>query len=647
MSRSSYMARDIETLEGLEPVRVRPGMYIGGVDQAGLHHLVWEALDNSVDEAINGHCSKITIRLGADGSISVEDDGRGIPVDIHPKLSRPALEVVMTTLHSGAKFSSKTYHSSGGLHGVGVSVVNALSESMTVESNRDGFLWRQEFSRGAIASDLEKVAKSSRKGTMVKFKPDPAIFGSKTKFNWDLILSRAETKSFLNSGLTIEAINEKTDTTTSFHYPNGISDYLTKLLKSRTPLTDEPFSFKARAPSGEVVEVALQWTSESESSLYSYANSVYTPDGGAHENGFRAALTKTLRAYGERLGSSSSSSRKNGAAPLSAEDAREGVVGALSIFLSNPQFQGQTKGRLNNPEAASLVESLLKTRLERYLLDRPAIAEKIYERATLAAKARLASRAAREAVERKGALNYQRLTLPGKLADCSSRDKDSTELFIVEGDSAGGSSKSARDRMTQAILPLRGKILNVESLSIDKISANNEIKSLIISLGTGIGAQFDISKLRYGKIIIMTDADVDGAHISALLLTFFFRHMPKLIEIGALFLARAPLYRIEMGKGEPRYAFDDAERDKILDSARGGGKVEIARYKGLGEMPAKILKETTMDRAHRHLLQVKISDRDSADSLFSRLMGKEAKARYDYLLRNSSAFVGSGASLDI
>ncbi|MBI4664884.1 MAG: DNA gyrase subunit B [Nitrospinae bacterium] len=636
MTANDYSAKHIEVLEGLEPVRVRPGMYIGGTDLTGLHHLVWEAMDNAVDEAINGYCQHIVVTVKADGSISVEDDGRGIPVDNHPKFNRPALEIIMTTLHSGAKFSNKSYSASGGLHGVGISVVNALSEHLDVTVCKDGYEWNQQFSRGKPLGKLKRVGDTRKKGSKITFKPDPQIF-SKTTFSKKLIADRAETKAFLNSGLTITVVDERDNTSEKFHYENGIRDFLKKLLEGRKPIGSNYFYHNQK--NGMQIEVALQWTENTENVVYSYANSVFTSDGGTHEAGLRNALTKILRSHIERT------APKGKAPAITTDDVREGLTAVISIFLSNPQFQGQTKEKLNNPEAQAAVEAMVRTAFERYLLENPSSAESIISRVILAAQARMASRSAKEAVMRKTPISH-RLTLPGKLADCSSTDPAMCELFLVEGDSAGGSSKQARDRRIQAVLPLRGKILNVENATPEKLANNNEIKALTTTIGAGIGDSFDYSKLRYEKIIIMTDADVDGAHISALLLTFFYRYMPQLIDKGNVYLAQPPLYRIELGK-TVKYAQDDEEKATILIMAPKNVKPELHRYKGLGEMPMQILKETTMDPNRRKLLKVSIQDAETVEDTVTRLMGKDASARYDFIKENSAAFVNAGGELDI
>ncbi len=636
MAQEKYSAKDIEVLEGLEPVRVRPGMYIGGTDLSGLHHLVWEALDNSVDEAINGHCDHITVTLTPSGHVVVEDNGRGIPVDKHPKFNKPALEIILTTLHSGAKFSNESYTASGGLHGVGISVVNALSEKLVVEVKRGGRLYTQEFAQGVAITRLKKGKSVTGSGTRIDFKPDSQIF-PKIHFNKKWILERAETKAFLNSGLTIDVVDQREGDSAKFHYANGIRDYLSKLLKGAVTVGGEGFYHNDKS-NGIHVETALQWTENTETRIYSYANSVYTADGGAHENGLRNALTKSLRTHIGRL-----SQGKN--LNIIADDVKEGLTAVLSIFLANPQFQGQTKEKLNNTEALSAVESSVKSAFERFLLENPSTAETIIGRVILSAQARLASRTAKDNVLRKTPISH-RLTLPGKLADCSSTDPSNSELFLVEGDSAGGSSKQARDRRIQAILPLRGKILNVENASMEKMVGNNEIKSLTQSIGAGMGQTFDYSKLRYEKIIIMTDADVDGAHISALLLTFFYRYMHKLFEKGHIYLAQPPLFRVELGKSVT-YCQDDAELEKVLGKAPKNAKPDIHRYKGLGEMPMRILKETTMDVSKRRLLRVTIRDAQQAESTFVKLMGKDASARYEFIMDRSAAFLTEGGELDV
>jgi len=613
-------------LEGLEPVRVRPGMYIGGTDSTGLHHLVWEAVDNSVDEAINGHCKHIDITIASDSSVNVSDDGRGIPVDTIDKFKKPALEIIMCTLHAGAKFHNKSYSSSGGLHGVGISVVNALSEKMDVTVKRDGFVWTQSYSKGKPVTKLKKGEPTKQRGTAIHFTADREIFG-KPKFNFKTVCDRAETKAFINRGLKISVTDARTGDKKHFYFENGILDYMTKTLGAQKGILPAPFFVSANSPIK--CEAALQWTERTESRVESYCNSIATVDGGTHEAGLRSAIVKTLRDLIERK------APKGKAVTLTADDAREGLTAILSVLVEQPQFQGQTKDRLNTPETAGQVENIVRPALEKYLIENPSVADALLARVELSARARMASRAARDEVHRKGVISH-RLTLPGKLADCSSTDPDESELFIVEGDSAGGSSKQARERRTQAILPLRGKILNVENAADSKLQANAEIQALVLSIGTGVGAGFDISKLRYGKVIIMTDADVDGAHISALLLTFFYRNMLKLIENGHIYLSCPPLYRIEIGK-EVLYAADDAEKEKILAKNK-HRKIEISRFKGLGEMPMGVLKETTMDPSKRKLLRVALVDEKETEEAFSGLMGKDAGARFKFIQENAAGF---------
>jgi len=623
---SQYTAKDITVLEGLEPVRVRPAMYIGGTDKNGLHHLVWEALDNSVDEAINGFCNKIEITLTKDGSARVRDNGRGIPVDVHPKIKKPALEVIMCTLHAGAKFHNKNYSSSGGLHGVGISVVNALSESMEVISTRDGFSWKQTFARGKPTSKLKKQKPTRKTGTVVHFQPDPEIFSGR-KFDFETIVERSETKAFINRGLSIHVVDEAGKKEKSFKYENGIQDFILKVIGQKMVVGSHHY-YRNQLDDLKM-ECTFCWTEETESRVFSYCNSIYTRDGGTHETGLRNALSRAIRSYLER---------KNGKTKNlqpTTDDVREGLSAVISIFIPHPQFQGQTKEKLNNPEIGTRVESFLKGTFEQYLLENPNAAEQITGRVLMATQARLASRAAKEQVRRKTLISH-RLTLPGKLADCASTDPTESELFIVEGESAGGSSKQARDRRTQAVLPLRGKILNVETATPEKLFNNAEIKALVITLGTDIGDNFDINKLRYHKVIIMTDADVDGAHISALLLTFFYRYTKPLIEEGYVFLAQPPLYRIEIGK-EIHYALTDEEKEKILKK-NPEKKAEVSRFKGLGEMPASVLKETTMDPAKRFLLRVSISNLEQTDSVIERLMGKDAAPRFKFIQEHSENF---------
>jgi DNA gyrase subunit B len=603
-------------------------MYIGGTDTNGLHHLVWEAIDNSVDEAINGHCKEITVEISKEGAVTVTDNGRGIPVDIHKKFKKPALELIMTTLHAGAKFDSKAYSSSGGLHGVGISVVNALSEKLEVTVRRSGSEYRQTYVRGKATTKLKKVKATRLKGTTITFLPDKKIFKSPI-FNFKMICDRAESKAFINSGLKLKVSDKRTGAEKEFQYKKGVQDYIAKVLFGKKIILPEAFYVKGEGADQLHCEVAFQWTETTEGKFESYCNSINTSDGGTHEAGIRNALVKTMRTEMERR------APKGKATPITVDDVKEGLTVIASILIEHPQFQGQTKEKLNNPEILGQIEAVVRPAFERYLLENPSVAETVISRIELSAKARMASRAAREDVRRKGLISH-RLTLPGKLADCSSTSPLDSELFIVEGDSAGGSSKQARDRRTQAILPLRGKILNVENASGDKLTANAEISALVLSIGTGIGKDFDEKKLRYGKVIIMTDADVDGAHISSLLLTFFFRHMKRLIELGHIFLSVPPLYRIEAGK-EVHYAIDDDEKEKILAKLK-NRKVDISRFKGLGEMPVNILKDTTMNKAKRTLLRIELIDEEETDLAFKDLMGKDPEPRFRFITENAAGF---------
>ncbi|MBT6295907.1 MAG: DNA gyrase subunit B [Nitrospina sp.] len=616
---ATYSAKDLQVLEGLEPVRRRPGMYIGSTSSTGLHHLVWEILDNCVDEALNGHCDAIGIKLEKDGGITIHDNGRGIPIDTFVKTKKSAMEVLFTTLHSGGKFSEDNYKVSGGLHGVGMAVVCALSENLTATSKRDGFEWTQSYSQGKPITKLKKGKAVRSYGTSIYFKPDPKIF-AKTEFNIQLIVEQAESKSFLNKGLKVVVcgINEKKE----FQYPNGIQDYIEKIIGKRSTLSDTPFYIEKEDKKMRL-ETAFQWTSGTETIVHSYANAIKTVDGGSHENGFRNGTTKALRSYIDR--------RKllpKGINNITGDDVREGLIAIINVYLQGDvEFQGQTKGRLNS-DITSQVESVVKHSLEHYLLENQTMGDLIANRVILSAQARIASRQAKEAVQRKTNISH-RLNLPGKLSDCATTDKNKAELFICEGDSAGGSSKQARDRKTQAILPIRGKILNVQTATMAKILGNTEIQNIISAVGTGLSPKFDYSKLRYGKIIIMTDADVDGAHICTLLLTFFYRCLPELITNGNLFIAQPPLYRIDSGK-KMFYAIDDNEKDQIIEKLN-GHKYEIGRFKGLGEMPAADLKKTTMNIQSRSLLRVAISDLENTEKVFTQLMGKDAEFRFNFI----------------
>ena len=623
---SKYNAEDIQVLEGLDPVRKRPGMYIGSTSSTGLHHLLWEILDNCVDEALNEHCDTIEVTLDKDHGVTIKDNGRGIPVDLFRKTKKSAMEILFTTLHSGGKFSQDNYKVSGGLHGVGMAVVCALSEKLIATSRRDGFEWTQTYSRGKPTAKLKKGKPVRIYGTTVYFKPDGKIF-PKTEFNPKLILERAESKAFLNKGLKI-IVHENKNTHT-FHYPGGIQDYIKKIVGKKTTLMDEPFYVEKEDESLRL-EAAFFWTPNTDTQILSFANSIRTIDGGTHENGFRNGITKAIRAYIDR--------RKllpKDIPGITGDDVREGLIAIINIYLQGEvEFQGQTKGRLNS-EITSQVEAVVKHTLEHYLNENQTLGNTLADRVILSAQARIASRQAKEAVQRKTNISH-RLNLPGKLADCATTDKDQAELFICEGDSAGGSSKQARDRKTQAILPIRGKILNVETATMAKTLANTEIQNLISACGTGIESKFDYNKLRYGKIIIMTDADVDGAHICTLLLTFFYRCLPEIIEKGHLFIAQPPLYRIDAGK-KIFYALSDEEKDKIIKGLNGTSH-EIGRFKGLGEMPASDLKETTMSKKSRSLIRVALSSAEQASRTVSQLMGKNAESRFQFI-KEKAVFV--------
>jgi len=628
---ATYTAKDITVLEGLEPVRKRPGMYIGGVGSTGLHHLVWEILDNSVDEAMNAYASNITVTLHEDGSsITIADDGRGIPIDKHPKTKKSALEVIFSTLHAGGKFDAGNYKTAGGLHGVGASVVNALSKELVANVRRDGAQWEMRFKQGATIGGLKKVGPARGTGTTVFFRPDTTIF-PKVEFDPDLIRQRLEVASYLHKGLKLVFENEATGAKDVFQHTEGLSDYLKKILveRSAVPVNDAVFTLaKESDESGLRLDLALLWTQSTDEHVRSYVNGIPTGSGGTHENGFRAGLGKAVRNFIETHNLSPKG------VTLTAEDIREGLVGVLSVFVQEPQFQGQTKDRLNNPEVLSAVDSQVRPALEHWLNTNISVAESIVARIILAARAREASRAAQQEVARKSATS-SRLTLPGKLSDCTSSDRNDTEIFIVEGDSAGGSAKQGRDRARQAILPLRGKVLNTESASLAKVLENKELADLVTALGCGLGKNFDIARLRYGRVIILADADSDGHHIATLLLTFIYRHMPGLITNAHVFLAQPPLYRIDIGK-ETHWALDDAHRDRIVKQhGNGRGNPEITRFKGLGEMMPKILWETTLNPRTRRLLRVEISDQIVTDRVINELMGKDPSARFRFIMERA------------
>jgi DNA gyrase subunit B len=628
---ATYTAKDITVLEGLEPVRKRPGMYIGGVGSTGLHHLVWEILDNAIDEAMNGYASNITVKLHDDGaSLTITDDGRGIPVDKHPATKKSALEVIFTTLHAGGKFEHGNYKTAGGLHGVGASVVNALSKELVASVKRDGALWEQRYKLGKPVAAVRKVGPARGTGTTVFFRPDPTIF-PKVEFDPAVIRERLEVASYLHKGVRITFENEAEGHRETFEHSEGLVEYLKKIVVERSAVgvNDVPFTLSRDGDDGGPrMELVLQWTQSTDEHLRSYVNGIPTESGGTHENGLRAGIGKAVRNFIDTHNLTPKG------VTIAAEDIREGLVGVLSVFIAEPQFQGQTKDRLNNPELTSAVDSAVRPGLEGWLNQNISVAESIVARIILAARAREASRAAQQEVARKTATS-NRLTLPGKLSDCTSPGRDDSEIFIVEGDSAGGSAKQGRDRARQAILPLRGKVLNTESASIAKVLENKELSDLVTALGCGLGKNFELARLRYGRVIILADADSDGHHIATLLLTFIYRHMPQLMTAGKVFLAQPPLYRIDVGK-ETYWALDDAHRDRILKlHSNGRGNPEITRFKGLGEMMPKVLWETTLNPKTRRLLRVDIADQIQTDRVINELMGKDASARFKFIMERA------------
>ncbi|TMB55544.1 MAG: type IIA DNA topoisomerase subunit B [Deltaproteobacteria bacterium] len=624
---ASYTAKDILVLEGLEPVRRRPGMYIGGVDATGLHHLVWEIVDNSVDEAMNKHADRITVVLHKDGaSMTVTDNGRGIPVDRHAQYKKPALELILTTLHAGGKFEAKNYYHSGGLHGVGASVVTALSEKLTARVKRDGFEWEQTFSRGKATGPLKKLGAARGSGTTIFFRPDAKIFPD-VRFDPKVVAERLESKAYLHGGLTIVFRDEAAGTEAAYHYDEGLKAFLAKIVGTGA-LGGELFTI-AKEQDGLHLECALAWTEDTTERVQSYVNSIPTTAGGAHENGLKSGVVKAVRNY-----ATVHNLVPRGVA-LTADDVREGMVALLAIKISQPQFQGQTKERLNNAEVTPVIDAIVRSALENALNANRTAGDALAARAVLASRARSASRAAAQQVQRKGAVSH-RLNLPGKLADCSSTDPSECELFIVEGDSAGGSAKQGRDRAFQAILPLRGKVLNTEQASTAKVLTNKELSDLVSALGCGTGKSFDAGKLRYHKVCLLTDADSDGNHICTLLLTFFYRHLPELIRGGYIYIAQPPLYRVEIGK-EVHWLRDDVAKDRLLGRLNGKrDRVQVTRFKGLGEMNPGTLKETTLDPARRALLRVAIADESGTDQAIQTLMGRDVAPRFAFIMERAA-----------
>ena len=625
---AQYDASQIQVLEGLEAVRKRPGMYIGSTSSAGLHHLVWEIVDNSIDEALAGFATHIEIEITKENHIRVTDDGRGIPVDIQEKTGRPAVETVFTVLHAGGKFGGGGYKVSGGLHGVGASVVNALSTDLTVQVFKEGNIYEQSYKRGAVLEDLKIIGTTDKHGTSVYFVPDPEIFQETTEFDFDKLANRVRELAFLNKGLklTITDFREEEPVRKSFCYEGGIKSYVEHLNKSKQVLFEEPIYVEGEQD-GIQVEVAMQYTSGYHTNLLSFTNNIHTYEGGTHESGMKTALTRVINDYARRQKLMKENEEK-----LSGEDVREGLTAVISIKHPDPQFEGQTKTKLGNSEARTITDRLFATHFDKFLMENPQVARKIVEKGILASKARLAAKRAREVTRKKSGLEIS--NLPGKLADCSSNDPTISELFIVEGDSAGGSAKQGRSRHFQAILPIRGKILNVEKATLDKILANEEIRSLFTAMGTGFGGDFDLSKARYQKLVIMTDADVDGSHIRTLLITLFYRYMRPAVEAGYIYIAQPPLYKLKQGKNE-YYIQNDEELEAKLKELPAHPKPQLSRYKGLGEMDAEQLWETTMNPENRSMLQVSVEDAAEADQILDILMGDRVEPRREFIESNA------------
>ncbi|AUS84852.1 DNA topoisomerase (ATP-hydrolyzing) subunit B [Lysinibacillus capsici] len=627
LQNQAYEADQIQVLEGLEAVRKRPGMYIGSTSSKGLHHLVWEIVDNSIDEALAGFCTDIKVTIEKENWIRVEDNGRGIPVSIQEKMGKPAVEVIMTVLHAGGKFGGGGYKVSGGLHGVGASVVNALSVETIVQVHREGHIHEIKFERGKTVQELMVIGDTDHNGTTTRFKADPEIFKETTVYEYDILAHRIRELAYLNRGIKITIADEREEEirSTTYHYEGGIRSYVEHLNQSKEPIHD-PIDVLGEKD-GITVEIAMQYNAGFSSNIFSFANNINTYEGGTHESGFKTALTRVINDYARKSGL-----LKESDANLTGEDVREGLTAIVSVKHPDPQFEGQTKTKLGNSEVSQITNSLFSDGFERFMLENPTVARKIVEKGLMAARARVAAKKAREFTRRKNALEVS--SLPGKLADCSSTNPADCEIYIVEGDSAGGSAKSGRDRHFQAILPLRGKILNVEKARLDKILSNAEIRAMITAFGTGIGEEFNLEKARYHKIIIMTDADVDGAHIRTLLLTFFFRFLRPLIEAGYIYIAQPPLYQVKQGK-HIEYCYDEETLKEILERLPKMPKPNVQRYKGLGEMNAEQLWETTMDPEYRTLLQVELDDAIKANQAFERLMGDEVEPRRQFIEENA------------